>query len=246
MKRVILFKSASEEYEKAFTDKNYEVKFIEPLQFTYINTEKLNENLQQKYDGLILTSPRAIDAVSKCWDPSKFVAWNTRKVYTVGEVSRQKIIQLLGLEAQGAMSGNAENLAKVIINENSKCSKFLFPCGNLHSETLPNLLQSAELNLEAVTVYETKENENLGKELTDVNEWESEPCCVVFFSPSGCEYVYRQLQVLNNKLAHIPHFAIGNSTAHKIELFGTDVAGVAAAPKADSVVDSVQKYFATL
>ncbi|XP_028172724.1 uroporphyrinogen-III synthase-like [Ostrinia furnacalis] len=246
MKKAILFKSASDDYVKAFTDCNYEVIFVEPLQFKYINTEELKEKLQQKYDGLILTSPRAIEAVSKCWDPSKFVSWNARKTYTVGDVSRQKITLMLGLEALGATSGNAENLAKIICNENPKSSKFLFPCGNLRSETLPNTLESAELSVDAVVAYETVENENLQQELVELNESEEEPYCLVFFSPSGCEYVHRRLKTFSNKLSSIPHFAIGNSTAHKIENFGVDIAGVAARPKPDSVVEAVQNYFTTL
>ncbi|KAL0820028.1 hypothetical protein ABMA28_005987 [Loxostege sticticalis] len=246
MKKAILFKSASDDYVKAFTDNNFKVIFVEPLQFKFINTEELNTKLQQKYDGLILTSPRAIEAVSKCWDPSKFVSWNSRRIYTVGEVSRQKITLMLGLEALGSTSGNADNLAKIISEENSKSSRFLFPCGNLRSEILPSTLESAGISVDAVTVYETMENENLQKELIELDESEEEPYCLVFFSPSGCEYVHRQLKTFSNKLSSIPHFAIGNSTAHKIENFGVDIAGVAERPKADSLVQAVQNYFAAL
>ncbi|CAG9795431.1 unnamed protein product [Diatraea saccharalis] len=245
MKKVVLFKSVSEEYEKVFTDNNFEVIFIEPLQFTFINTEELNNKLTQNYDGLILTSPRAIEAVANLWNPSKFVLWNTKKVYTVGEASRQNVALRLGLEALGSTSGNAENLAKIIADNNSKCSKFLFPCGNKKSETLPNLLQSAEIDVDAVTVYETKENENLQKQLMKVTNLEKELLCVVFFSPSGCEYVYRTLQTLYNRLSDVPHFAIGNTTAHKIENFGVEIAGVAAKPSASSMVETIQKYFAS-
>lgn len=244
MKKAILFKSVSEDYQNAFANSEFEVSFVEPLQFSYINTDLLNEKLSQSYDGLILTSPRAIEAVSKCWDPSKFVSWNTKRVYTVGDASRQKITLLLGLEALGATSGNAENLANIISKENTKGSRFLFPCGNLRSETLPNILQSAELTVDAVTVYETAENENLQKELVELNDAAEEPYCLVFFSPSGCEYVHRRLKTFSNKLSSIPHFAIGNSTAHKIENFGVEIAGVAARPKAESIVEAVQKYFA--
>lgn len=244
MKKAILFKSVSEDYQKAFADSEIEVLFVEPLQFTFINTELLNEKLQQDYDGLILTSPRAIEAVSKCWDPTKFIQWNTKRIYTVGDVSRQRINLLLGLEALGHTSGNAENLAKLISNENGKSSKFLFPCGNLRSEVMPNILQAAEILVDALTVYETMENENLQKELVELNESAEEPYCLVFFSPSGCEYVHRRLKTFSNKLSSIPHFAIGNSTAHKIENFGVEIAGVAARPKAESIVEAVQKYFA--
>lgn len=242
MKKVVLFKSESEDYVKAFLDNNYRTVFVEPLQFEFISKQQLSEKLLQDYTGIILTSPRAIEAVSKCWDPTRFVIWNTKKVYTVGNASGHKIKLLLGLEAFGMSSGNAENLTKIIVKENPSESKFLFPCGNLRSETLPNILQASHITVDALTVYETKENENLKTDLMKLNDSEN-PCCMVFFSPSGCEYIHRQLQTFSNSLSELPHFAIGNSTAHKIENLGVEVAGVAARPKADSLVESVQIYF---
>lgn len=242
MKKVVLFKSESEDYVKAFLDNNYKAVFVEPLQFEFISKDELSEKLLQDYTGLILTSPRAIEAVSKCWDPTRFVIWNTKKVYTVGDASCHRIKMLLGLDALGMSSGNAENLAKNVVKENPENSKFLFPCGNLRSETLPNILQSSHIVVDAVTVYETKENENLKTDLMELNDAEN-PCCMVFFSPSGCEYIHRQLQTFSNNLSELPHFAIGNSTAYKIENLGLEVAGVAAKPMADSLVESVQNYF---
>ncbi|XP_075981002.1 uroporphyrinogen-III synthase-like [Anticarsia gemmatalis] len=243
MKKVVLFKSVSEDYEKAFLDVNYQALFVEPLQFEFINKEDLSQKLlQSDYTGLILTSPRAIEAVSKCWDPARFVLWNTKRIYTVGEVSSHKIKLLLGLEALGATSGNGENLANIITKENPSNSKFLFPCGNLRTETLPNIVKTSGMTVDALTVYETKENENLRTDLMELND-SATPCCMVFFSPSGCEYIHRQLQTFSNNLKELPHFAIGNSTAYKIENLGVEVAGIAARPKADSVVESVQNYF---
>ncbi|XP_034835058.1 uroporphyrinogen-III synthase-like [Maniola hyperantus] len=245
MKKVVLFKSVSEDYESAFRSHNYETVFVEPLQFEYLNLQELRYRLQDKsYDGIVLTSPRAVEAVSKCWAPSKFAVWNSKRVYTVGEASAHKIKSLLGLEALGGTAGNAENLATLIAKENNEGSKFLFPCGNLRSEILPNILHSKQMSVDAITVYETKENEKLRSSLQELND-RVLPCCLVFFSPSGCEYIYRQLQTFNNKLSNLPHFAIGNSTAHKIENLGVEIAGVAAKPKAESVIESVQQYFRT-
>lgn len=243
MNKVVLFKSESEEYQKAFNDSNYETVFVEPLQFESVNVTQLVEKLiLEDYDGLILTSPRAIRALAKCWDPSKFVIWNTKKVYTVGQASCRNILASLGLEATGEESGNAENLAKIIVHKNPANSKFLFPCGNLRSETLPRSLSDAGISVDALTVYETKENSNLKTDLLELDSRHS-PCCLVFFSPSGCEYIHRELQTFSNKLNKLPRFAIGNSTAHKIENLGLEIAGVAAQPQADSLVESIVNYF---
>lgn len=247
MKKVVLFKSVSEDYKKAFSDKNFETVFVEPLQFDLLNLSKLSEKLDDgEYDGVIFTSPRAIEATSKCWNPSRFVLWSKKKVYTVGEGSTKKIQALLGLESLGAATGNAENLAKQIINENPKSSRFLFPCGNLKSETVVASLQENSINVDALTVYLTKENDNLKTNLIELNEHKPTLCGLIFFSPSGCEYIYRQLQTFSNNLSVLPHFAIGNSTAHKIVNLGAEVAGVAALPKPECIVESVQNYFTEL
>ncbi|XP_022815037.1 uroporphyrinogen-III synthase-like [Spodoptera litura] len=243
MKKVVLFKKESEDYVKAFHECNYRTVFVEPLQFELTCKQELTEKLLQDYTGIVFTSPRAIEAVSKCWDPTRFVIWNTKKVYTIGDSSCHKIKLLLGLEAMGMSSGNAENLAKLIVQENPANSRFLFPCGNLRSEVLPTILQSSSISVDALTVYETTENKNLRTDLMELNEADC-PCCMVFFSPSGCEYIHRQLQTFSNVLSELPHFAIGNSTAYKIENLGVEVAGIAATPKAESLVESIQKYFA--
>ncbi|KAI5632006.1 uroporphyrinogen-III synthase hemD domain-containing protein [Phthorimaea operculella] len=244
MRKVVLFKSASEEYRSAFNERDYEVIFVEPLQFEWRNAEQLGAALLRPDTGaLVLTSARAVEAVARCWDPAKFVLWNAKRVYTLGDATAHKIKLLLGLDALGTTAGNAENLAKIIVQENPPGTKFLFPCGNLSSEVLPNILQAEGMEVESITVYDTSENANLRTTLMELSSSEEDPCGMVFFSPSGCEYIHRQLQTFSNKLFHLPHFAIGNSTAHKIETLGIEIAGIAAKPKAESVMESVHKYF---
>ncbi|XP_049877227.1 uroporphyrinogen-III synthase-like [Pectinophora gossypiella] len=245
MKKVVLFKSASEEYQRACSALQYEAIFVEPLQFEWRNVETLRAALtRREYVGLVLTSARAAEAAGRCWDPAKFELWSARRVYTLGDASAQRIKLLLGLDALGTTAGNAENLAKIILDENPVDSKFLFPCGNLSSETLPSVLEGQGISVDSLTVYETTENEKLRNSLLELNRSE-DPCCMVFFSPSGCEYIHRQLQTFSNKLYHLPHFAIGNSTAHKIENLGIEVAGVASKPKPECVMESIHKYFTT-
>lgn len=247
MKKVVLFKCESEEYSRAFSQLNYQPVFVEPLQFAARNLDQLRASLASgEYAGLVVTSPRAIDALAQCWAPETRVRWSRRRCYTVGDVSGQRIQQLLGLDALGTASGNAENLANLIANENPSTSKFLFPCGNLRTETLIDVLKAKGITIDPLTVYETSENVNLKNDLLSLSNAELSPCCMVFFSPSGCEYIHRQLQTFNNKLLFLPHFAIGNSTAHKIENLGLEIAGVAAHPKPDSMVESVQQYFTAL
>lgn len=246
MKKVVLFKSESEDYRKALGDHDYEVIFVEPLHFSYVNLAALDEKLNDKdYTGLIVTSPRAVEAAGQRWTVAKFEAWRARRLYAVGAASARLARGRLGLDARGAGAGSAAALADLVLAENTDSAKFLFPCGNLSSETLPNLLQSKGISVDSLTVYETEENENLREELIKLSEPECGLCCMVFFSPSGCEYIHRQLQTFSNGLTRLPYFAIGNSTAHKIENLGVEIAGVAEKPSPESIADCIQKYFAS-
>lgn len=246
-RKIVLFKSQSDDYDQSFEDSDYEIVYIEPLQFVFVNEDELNQKLSHtEYDGLILTSPRAIEAVSRIWNTEKTVLWSTKKIYTLGDVSGQKIKNLLNLQPGGMSAGNAENLANVIKNENT-AAKFLFPCGNLRSETIITVLENKNMIVDSVTVYDTQESDRLRVNLIDLCNSDSYPCGLVFFSPSGCEYVHRQLQtIINSKLRTLPHFAIGNSTAHKIENLGIEISGVASKPKAENVLETVNKYFLEL
>ncbi|KAI8419681.1 hypothetical protein MSG28_008371 [Choristoneura fumiferana] len=246
MKRVVLFKSESEDYRRAFSDHDYEVIFVEPLHFTYVNLAELDEKLNDKgYTGLIVTSPRAVEAAAQRWTVGKFEVWRARRLYAVGAASARQARGRLGLDVRGAAAGSAAALADLVLAENTDPAKFLFPCGNLSSETLPDMLQSKGISVDSLTVYETKENENLREELIKLSALECSLCCMVFFSPSGCEYIHRQLQTFSNGLTQLPYFAIGNSTAHKIENLGVEIAGVAEKPTPESITESVQKYFAS-
>ncbi|XP_037962280.2 uroporphyrinogen-III synthase [Plutella xylostella] len=248
MKRVVLFKSESEEYARAFSSQQFEAVFVEPLQFQYVGGAALAERLQREYSGLVLTSPRAAEALARSWaggGAGGAARWAPRRVYVVGEATRRAALQL-GLAPRGDAAGSADNLATIIVEENPPGSTFLFPCGNLRSETIIETLTAKGMTVDALTVYETMENENLRTHLMELNKSESSPCCMVFFSPSGCEYIYRQLQTFNNRLSALPHFAIGNSTAHRIVNLGADIAGVALKPKPECMVESVHKYFQEL
>lgn len=73
----------------------------------------------------------------------------------------------------------------------------MFPCGNLKKETLQQRLKEHNIELDPVTVYETKQNEHLEEELciltkdfTCISEY------VIFFSPSGVHFTADLLKKL--------------------------------------------------
>lgn len=66
---------------------------------------------------------------------------------------------------------------------------FLFPCGNLKKETLQQRLKEHNIEVEPITIYETKKNEHLAEEFSNLtNNFTNISEFVIFFSPSGVHF----------------------------------------------------------
>lgn len=233
MKKIILFKSKSEKYEKLFSESNYVVSFIEPLQFVFVNKAILADMLlEPNYDGLILTSPRAILAVAACWDSARRSLWAGKKIYVVGDTSGNLVQEHMQVEVRGSDSGDAINLARVISEENSD-GRFLFPGGNLRSEKLISKLSEKGLCVDSVCVYNTLKSDSLRERVCS----ESDVSGVVYFSGSGCKYVLEERQW------ECAQFAVGESTASAMRAVGVEPSGVASKPTAEALVHTLNLHF---
>lgn len=77
---------------------------------------------------------------------------------------------------------------------------FLFPCGNIKRDVLKTELLKQNINLEEITVYETKPNPKIEEELGDVTDnWRKIPEIFVYFSPSGVQSTKEVLERLGLK-----------------------------------------------
>lgn len=66
---------------------------------------------------------------------------------------------------------------------------FLFPCGNLKKETLQVRLKEHNIIVDALMVYETKQNRNFITNFKQITEdFTKLPEYIVFFSPSGVNF----------------------------------------------------------
>ncbi|EDM11762.1 rCG47444, isoform CRA_c [Rattus norvegicus] len=101
-----------------------EATLIPVLSFEFMSLPSLSEKLShpEGFGGLIFTSPRAVEAVKLClekdnkteaWEKSLKDRWNAKSVYVVGSATAS-LVNKIGLDAEGAGSGNAEKLAEYI------------------------------------------------------------------------------------------------------------------------------------
>uniref|UniRef100_A0A8C6HX29 Uroporphyrinogen-III synthase n=1 Tax=Mus spicilegus TaxID=10103 RepID=A0A8C6HX29_MUSSI len=128
--KVLLLKDAKEDdsgldpYIQELRLCGLEATLIPVLSFEFMSLPSLSEKLShpEGFGGLIFTSPRAVEAVKLClekdnkteaWEKSLKDRWNAKSVYVVGSATAS-LVNKIGLNAEGAGSGNAEKLAEYI------------------------------------------------------------------------------------------------------------------------------------
>ena len=98
-KRVLLLRSNEDKpdsYKIALKD--FEVLQIPILQFEFIHQDELVHkfNTPEKYNAIVFTSVRSVEAVSKIMENGTKLhpSWQTKKCFVVGEITYSKVCDL--------------------------------------------------------------------------------------------------------------------------------------------------------
>lgn len=250
-------------YEAAFRGAGYAATTIPVLSFAPVNEEALVETLEHpgRYDGLILTSPRAVGMLRDAlrWLPGQVAEWEAKPVYAVGPRTASDL-EALGFEPRGESSGSAEALvARIISDEKARGRPFeaplLFVSGTRSRRTVPDGLREADIACEEIQVYDTRAR---GRHQADTQAREDhqgetrargahqemiqdlraarDADWLVFFSPSGVQSVLdlEEIDVSERRCA-----AIGPTTAAALQERGIDPAAVADEPAPQALVRAI-------
>lgn len=241
----------SDLYIKELSSHGLQATLIPVLSFKFVSLEQLFDKLShpERYEGLIFTSPRAVEAVALClqtsankeaWECSLKNNWNSKSVYVVGKATAS-LVEDLGLSSEGETSGNAEKLADHICSKDTSYSgPLLFPCGTLKREVLPKRLKETDVPLETITVYQTAQHPDIRPSLTHYFTQEGLPASIVFFSPSGVKFCLSIIQELSaDKLHQIKFAAIGPTTADAMVAEGLHVCCTAQNPSPQGLAESI-------
>nr|WP_236669130.1 uroporphyrinogen-III synthase [Aquimarina mytili] len=166
----------------------------------------------------IFTSKNAVKSVLKS-------GTNISNCFCVGE-NTKKLLEENGKKVIETAQ-NASDLAKIIIKKYQNES-FLFFCGNLRRNELPDLLKQNDVEIKEQVVYKTHLNSRKFDRSFDG---------VLFFSPSGV-----QSYVLENTLDKSVVFCIGNTTASEVRKY-TNTIIIANKPTVENVIVQAAKYF---
>ena len=249
---VLLLKSrkADDEYESQIAKVcNLEVVSIPVLDFTYKNIDQLSASLVDidNFGGLVFTSPRAVEALSKALNSCSLhenkellSSVEKTKVFVVGKATERalnKVQSELGIDLQcdGSNEGSAENLANYMKDLKDVCDEtrpFLFACGNIARETLPKILATHNIHVKSTCVYETVPDSNFKENLATLVSKRGCPAVIVFFSPSGVDFSLKIIQNFISAFDSVKTIAIGHTTARAFHDKGYKVHGISEKPTA--------------
>lgn len=247
---IVLFRSPKEGeedlYEKTLKSADFSPYSVPVLDFNFINLDKLHSCLltSSKYSGIILTSPRAVEACSRALElennESNETDFLDMTCYCVGPAT-MKCANQVGFKSFGHEAGNADKLAEYIIENNTtnNTKPFLYPCSTLRRDTLSVKLKAGGFVMEELKVYETVQSKTIDEDLKRMTLEHGSPRFVVYFSPSGVQYtadLYKS-DILN--LDETKIIAIGRTTEAALKERGMEVAAVAKTPDHTGVVEAL-------
>ena len=233
-RRVLLLRSPSapDPYMQALEEAGFRAACEPVLRFVFPHQQALSERLARPahYAGLIVTSPRAVRALSDTLaEPSvQSAAWKAKPAYAVGPRTAEAL-RALGFAPEGEETGEAAALADYIARR-AKGAPLLFLCGNRRRETLPERLREEGVPFEEQVVYETHARADL--DLAEHAGW------LAFFSPSGIEAV-RQARGVDPSALRFA--AIGSTTTAALTEEGWTVEAVAAAPTPAALAAAIRE-----
>lgn len=218
-------------YVQALEARGFRVVAEPVLQFTFVHAAALRDKLRapESYSGLVLTSPRAVEALRRVREGDSLLApWCTKPVFVVGPKTASEVATL-GFAPLGQESGSAEALAAAIARHGPQ-KPLLFLSGNRRRDVLPERLTTAGIVFDELVVYETHPAASLDVSSHSHLDW------LVVFSPSALDALRHATGLDRSQVRLV---AIGPTTAEALTKAGWTVAAVAAAPTPEAVVDAL-------
>jgi uroporphyrinogen-III synthase len=208
--------------------------------------DKTIESLHM-YDGLIFTSANGVEFFFQRMNVHEVPLDDVKNklLFSVGEKTKQTL-EHLGLSVTAVPDKfTAQDLTKMLQQEDLKGKSFLFPRGNLGNDSLPETVKTLGAHVEAVTVYKTMKPkfENIQRIRSlilygSVN-------VATFTSPS----TFRNITTLFSRQDLKQFFSktkiavIGPVTAKAVEDAGYDVEIIPKISTVESLVETIVKHF---
>jgi uroporphyrinogen-III synthase len=185
------------------------------------------------HSAIILTSRNAVDNFFRIAKEMRIEIPIDMKYFCISEQTANYLQKYIVIRKRKIFVGQkiAADLEALILKHKSE--KFLFPCSNIRSNEIPNLMNRNDLHLTEAIMYET-----VPSDLSDLTEVFYDIIC--FYSPSGITSLisnFPDWKQNNTRLA-----AFGPTTAKAIQDAGFILDIEAPLPNAPSMTGALELY----
>lgn len=185
------------------------------------------------HTAVILTSRHAVDNFFRICKEMRLEVPSDMKYFCISEQTAHYLQKYIVIRKRKLFVGEktAADLENLILKH--KTEKFIFPCSNIRSNDIPNLMNRNDLVLSEAIMYET-----LAADLSDLTEVFYDIIC--FFSPSGIQSLitnFPEWKQNNTRLA-----AFGPTTAKAVHDANWILDIEAPMPNAPSMTGAIELY----
>ncbi|BAV09045.1 uroporphyrinogen-III synthase [Filimonas lacunae] len=193
-----------------------------------IHTPELQARVQEiaaQPATVVFTSIKAVEAVLPLLPATP--QW---RIYCLGGVTKELLVQHFGEAAIAGASKNATSLAEKILKASPLPQEVFFFCGDQRMDDLPQLLQQHNIAVQEIIAYTTQQTPHTIEVSYDG---------ILFFSPSAVHSFFST----NTIHTDVVLFAIGKTTAATIHSYVCNKIVTSEWPGQEHMIDLVIDYF---
>lgn len=200
------------------------ISFIDTTPIETVEVQQEIENALLLSTAVVFTSMNAVEAVAEFL----FDALPGWRIYCMGNTTQQLVKKYFGEDCIAGTAIDAAALADVIISADEE--EVIFFCGDIRRDELPKALESNNINVQEIVVYET---------IAVPHKIEKDYHGILFFSPSAVESFFSA----NKAAAQTVFFSIGNTTAAAIKKYSDNKIITGDEPGKNALIEKVLEYF---
>ena len=181
---------------------------VEPVDVKNFRTQKID---LANYSAVILTSRMAVDHYFRMAKEMRFEVPNDMKYFCLSESTAFYLQKYVVYRKRKIFHGQVRMPELITIIKKHKKEKFLLPCSDLLKPSIPAILDEFSINYSKAVMYKT-----VCSDLSDLSDVRYD--CLVFFSPSGIESLFKNFPDFVQRDTQIAIF--GPTTAKAAEAAG--------------------------
>lgn len=186
-----------------------------------------------EHQAVILTSRNAVDHFFRVCEEMRVTVPDSMKYFCLSEAIAYYLQKYVVYRKRKIFFGKQSFEDLLELMKKHKDDRFLFPCSDIHKQTIPQMLEKNGIKFSKAVLYRT-----VCSDLSDLKDVNYD--VLVFFSPSGIKSLYQNFPDFKQNSTRIAVF--GPTTAKAAEEAGLNIDIAAPMPEAPSMTMAIEQY----